>query len=202
MKKRSRRKSRFTVACSSSAHSNFQSTLFLHFPPYQFQFSTMRSWTILIATLLVLAPLRGVGAFPPLLPSKKGLYPPSSSSSSRKEAPIVSPTLDDSGWSPAILSTQYKQSRGAATAAAVGFLSGSVLLTPYYALADTELEMADLPPPWIPVLFGIGLLAVRLIRPPWIGVETCARSFDLAHLTHRPFSRCTSEFPLCRALDC
>lgn len=38
-----------------------------------------------------------------------------------------------------------------------GFASGALSLAPF-AWAGEEIEMADLPPPWIPALFGIGLL--------------------------------------------
>ena len=36
-----------------------------------------------------------------------------------------------------------------------------VLLPPRIAMAATEVELAELPPPWIPVVFGIGLVVVR-----------------------------------------
>lgn len=45
------------------------------------------------------------------------------------------------------------------TAVVAGFLSGASALDPS-ALADTEVELADLPPPFVPVLFGLGLLVV------------------------------------------
>jgi hypothetical protein len=34
-------------------------------------------------------------------------------------------------------------------------------LLPNVAMATTEVELADLPPPWIPVAFGLGLVVVR-----------------------------------------
>jgi hypothetical protein len=36
------------------------------------------------------------------------------------------------------------------------------LLVPGVAMSATEVEMADLPPPWIPVVFGLGLVVVSL----------------------------------------
>jgi len=39
-----------------------------------------------------------------------------------------------------------------------GLLSASLLLTPMAAVASTEVELADLPPPYIPVAFGLILI--------------------------------------------
>jgi len=44
------------------------------------------------------------------------------------------------------------------TSALAGFLSGSLSLIPA-AFASTEVELADLPPPYIPVVFGLVLVA-------------------------------------------
>jgi hypothetical protein len=52
-------------------------------------------------------------------------------------------------------------SRGNHLATTAGFLSGAISLVPR-VLAETEVEMADLPPTYIPVLFGLGLLVVSL----------------------------------------
>jgi hypothetical protein len=35
-------------------------------------------------------------------------------------------------------------------------------LFPNVVIAATEVELADLPPPWIPVVFGLGLVAVSM----------------------------------------
>ena len=40
-------------------------------------------------------------------------------------------------------------------------LLSTTILLPNVAMATTEVELADLPPPWIPVVFGLGLVAVR-----------------------------------------
>ena len=47
--------------------------------------------------------------------------------------------------------------------AMAGFLSGAASVVPR-AMADTELEIADLPPTWVPVVFGLGLLVVSIRR--------------------------------------
>lgn len=46
---------------------------------------------------------------------------------------------------------------GKETSVLAGFLSGSLSLIPA-ALASTEVELADLPPPYIPVIFGLVLI--------------------------------------------
>jgi hypothetical protein len=47
-----------------------------------------------------------------------------------------------------------------ATATAAGISTMMVLLQPGIAMASVEVEVAELPPPWIPVVFGIGLVVV------------------------------------------
>ena len=47
------------------------------------------------------------------------------------------------------------------------------LWQPGIAMASVEVEVAELPPPWIPVVFGIGLIVVRSIRSSQI-VYTCS----------------------------
>ena len=39
-------------------------------------------------------------------------------------------------------------------------ISNGGALQPGIALATTEVELAELPPPWIPVVFGLGLVVV------------------------------------------
>lgn len=51
-------------------------------------------------------------------------------------------------------------SKPCATATASGIVAMMVLLQPGIAMAATEVELAELPPPWIPVVFGIGLIVV------------------------------------------
>lgn len=43
---------------------------------------------------------------------------------------------------------------------ASGISAMVALLQPGIALASTEVELAELPPPWIPVVFGLGLVVV------------------------------------------
>jgi hypothetical protein len=42
-----------------------------------------------------------------------------------------------------------------------GVIASLVSLIPEIVHATTEVELADLPPPWIPVVFGLGLVVVR-----------------------------------------
>lgn len=56
--------------------------------------------------------------------------------------------------------TSYHVSKPYATAAASGIVAMMGLLQPGIAMATTEVELAELPPPWIPVVFGIGLIVV------------------------------------------
>ena len=39
------------------------------------------------------------------------------------------------------------------------FLSGAIIWIPTAALATTDVELADLPPPYVPVIFGLVLIA-------------------------------------------
>lgn len=92
-----------------------------------------------------------VVAFAPLLSTRHAVIVGSSATKT------LASKKSDAEWSAAILSRENNNR----LVVAAGFLSGAASLIPS-ALADTELEMADLPPPWIPVVFGLGLLVVSL----------------------------------------
>ena len=63
---------------------------------------------------------------------------------------------EEAEWSEAIfLSSGHNR----LVIAAAGLLSGVASIVPS-ALADTEVELADLPPTYVPVLFGLGLVVV------------------------------------------
>jgi hypothetical protein len=61
---------------------------------------------------------------------------------------------------PHALTLQASDSKTLAATTASGISAMLVLLQPGIALASTEIEVAELPPPWIPVVFGIGLVVV------------------------------------------
>ena len=67
---------------------------------------------------------------------------------------------------PAVSSSSLKRDDAASKTnrhkfvAASGLLSGLVTAIPQ-VLAETDVEVADLPPAYIPVLFGLGLVMVR-----------------------------------------
>ena len=62
-----------------------------------------------------------------------------------------------------VLARLASNSKSDASVATTGILAMMVLLEPSVAMASTEVELAELPPPWIPVVFGIGLVVVRSI---------------------------------------
>jgi hypothetical protein len=53
---------------------------------------------------------------------------------------------------------QGKISNSIATSVGL-FLSGAIIWIPTAALATTDVELADLPPPYVPVIFGLVLIA-------------------------------------------
>jgi hypothetical protein len=45
----------------------------------------------------------------------------------------------------------------------VSTMVSMICLVPRMVYATTEVELTDLPPPWIPVVFGLGLIVVRFV---------------------------------------
>jgi hypothetical protein len=88
------------------------------------------------------------------------------------------------------------------TSSVVGRLALFTLsILPTAVRAETEIELADLPPPWIPVVFGLGLIAVRFscrsslecrigAQSPTAGIYRYSTTPIVSYFSQFPFSYC------------